>query len=1436
MWCYFVFCFVFALLHRDVCASRAEEMAEATELCCNQGIRYARNHTAEECSSSVPPDVNKVFGSLCIFAMDSCCREYFQNKQDCDTGVDIATSTNSCDSVASTGKRCCEECLRGTSTGVSRGEELCVEDTVSSSAEDLLPADAFTKCCKKSAKERSREVESRTVHDGTLSRKPTHSIASICEDYAPNELCAHHCIPIPGSYKCECNPGFKLMADGRNCMEVQKNLCKPRNPCQHKCNDNGLEVKCSCRRGYELMSDGKSCRDIDECVLNPPVCLPGTECHNVQGSYKCMPTKKNNVERGQCPPGFSRNIMNNACDDINECTLPHPPCPSYLCENTIGAYKCGGVTGDPNNLSSTVRPPADDRCPPGFKTGYNEECEDVDECAMRKDDCNHISQFCINTRGSFHCQDKGSKHCPPGFKINMSTNKCEDIDECEESSEICRPGQVCVNQLGQYDCKPRTDPTRLQRSCPDGMRHKLGSTICEDIDECLEGTHLCDQHQRCLNTNGSHECHCKLGYELDIITGACVDINECATNQHDCLPDSQRCDNTVGSFICVRYLSCGTGYILHHATGVCEDIDECSLGTHNCARAGPQYNCVNIPGSFRCVRNRTTTTTLAPEYEYYYDESDEIIDEDNETKLHVPDTDVKNETDQSPVTTTTEPPIPQSLPTPKPTDATPPSEQPKPEPENVDDGTNEIIPPPEPQPTQPTEPIYNEPKIERQPEVFEPSSTETISYYEPKPREPEPPSWPEPKPTILSEPLPTEPTIPILPYQPRQPETSINESVQPETTLQPETTRQPETTYSPSTEPTIPSPRIVNVIVGKETATVDGERTGDGAVFVDTNNVPKNEWTKINEKPAKCQIGFEMDEYGACFDIDECATNQHSCSGLTEACKNTMGGYLCDCASGFRRDLSTGACDVIPTSSTSTTSTEPPTTMPTTTPRHYFWGYPEYKPPVRPFRPRNLCDAGYHHNTQTGRCEDINECTNGQANCAAVEICVNTDGGYRCECPPNWKLDDVRHRCVQIRNPDQFPPGYGNEPEYVQPEPEESISHGVKGHQFVEPEITKVENRGTVIKCPWGYKLDNDNTCEDINECITGEARCGPLQLCTNLPGGYTCSCPRGHKLVGDHECEDVDECSLAGNMPICSQNADCMNTVGSYKCECHKGFRSAPVNEKICVDVDECVESRSGTLCQQRCNNVWGGYRCSCHRGYRLNTDNRTCSDVNECNEFKSKMLCVGRCLNEPGSYRCSCPLGYRLADDKRSCIDIDECENGEAPCSKTGIYGGTSHVCQNTRGYRCHRIVCPPGYWLESKNRCSRVEKVCPPNDWNCVHQPITYSYNYITFVSNLYIPASKVDLFTMRGPTKLLDAKTRFELRLVEVNAPPTVKDKADINAFLLVHQSQHQVAVSLVRPLIGPQSIELELSMELYSRERFEGIAVAKLFVHVSEYEF
>lgn len=48
-----------------------------------------------------------------------------------------------------------------------------------------------------------------------------------------------------------------------------------------------------------------------------------------------------------------------------------------------------------------------------------------------------------------------------------------------------------------------------------------------------------------------------------------TDLNECQLGLHNC-ETTQRCDNTIGSYACIRIAGCGTGYTLNHNTGECD--------------------------------------------------------------------------------------------------------------------------------------------------------------------------------------------------------------------------------------------------------------------------------------------------------------------------------------------------------------------------------------------------------------------------------------------------------------------------------------------------------------------------------------------------------------------------------------------------------------------------------------------------------------------------------------------------------------------------------------------------------------------------------------------------------------------------------------------------------------------------------------------------
>ncbi|VDP06439.1 unnamed protein product, partial [Soboliphyme baturini] len=280
-------------------------------------------------------------------------------------------------------------------------------------------------------------------------------------------------------------------------------------------------------------------------------------------------------------------------------------------------------------------------CRSGYK--LNDDgltCSDVDECNEMEKLCNLTTQICRNTIGSYVCD------CKNGYAWNATTNTCVDIDECLLFRDNCLPGQRCINAPGSWKC------IRIL-SCGTGYYLNSDSENCVDIDECTLGTHNCLPGYKCRNTHGSFRCDpkvCPPGQKMDFKTGQCLwkkevcrvgfeansdgicqgdsvesdfmavprllahlffvlDVNECREQTNVC-PPTHRCENTIGSYICVRAQSfCNSGYEQDPKTGQCIDINECERGIHSCDSS---QECVNLEGSYQCqcqrgyAFNRTT--------------------------------------------------------------------------------------------------------------------------------------------------------------------------------------------------------------------------------------------------------------------------------------------------------------------------------------------------------------------------------------------------------------------------------------------------------------------------------------------------------------------------------------------------------------------------------------------------------------------------------------------------------------------------------------------------------------------------------------------------------------------------------------------------------------------------------------------------------------
>ena len=132
------------------------------------------------------------------------------------------------------------------------------------------------------------------------------------------------------------------------------------------------------------------------------------------------------------------------------------------------------------------------------------------------------------------------------------------------------------------------------------------------------------------------------------------------------------------------------------------------------------------------------------------------------------------------------------------------------------------------------------------------------------------------------------------------------------------------------------------------------------------------------------------------------------------------------------------------------------------------------------------------------------------------------------------------------------------------------------------------------------------------------------------------------------------------------------------------------------------------------------------------------------------------------------------------------------------------------------------------------------CHSWDRECLRKPVSYSYNFLTLPSRIPIPqrTGYLDLFSMRGPL-WSSASVQFSLDLNDVRAPADLNDKKVEKGMFNLRRSpssQNQAVLALTKTIVGPQEVELFLNMEMYQNGVFSGVAVVKIFIYVTQYEF
>ncbi|XP_056657618.1 von Willebrand factor C and EGF domain-containing protein isoform X2 [Monodelphis domestica] len=147
-----------------------------------------------------------------------------------------------------------------------------------------------------------------------------------------------------------------------------------------------------------------------------------------------------------------------------------------------------------------------------------------------------------------------------------------------------------------------------------------------------------------------------------------------------------------------------------------------------------------------------------------------------------------------------------------------------------------------------------------------------------------------------------------------------------------------------------------------------------------------------------------------------------------------------------------------------------------------------------------VCPVGFSMiETAIGiKCTDIDECLS--SSCEG--LCVNTEGGFVCECGPGMQLSADRHSCQDT---------------------DECL--GIPCQQSCKNSIGSYR-----CSCRAGFYLHgNRHSCVDVNECRRPPERRVCHHSCHNTMGSFRCACRAGFRLSADRaSCEAFPKAVLA--------------------------------------------------------------------------------------------------------------------------------------------------------------------------------------------------------------------------------------------------------------------------------------------------------------------
>ncbi|KAF8777643.1 Tenascin-X like protein [Argiope bruennichi] len=314
-----------------------------------------------------------------------------------------------------------------------------------------------------------------------------------------------------GDSKCKCTGKFKLAGNGITCdlrscsdEDVQKE-CKTRGA--EKCVDDWKNdgYKCVCPKGY--IDNEKGCLD--------PCSVGDMQAQCSSKGQTCYIGAKDRTGDCRCPPSFTYDTGKQSCEISSADTFMIPGLPVLKKRYEIGENNINKVKLSQDVLLRMMQ--VYDKLE--FAQLYNYKVEkDIIRCDV-------WLQFKPQPSDKFNAtlevkrwlsqlkEIKKNLLLPPNLFMSSDIVKAVEIEKltlCTPTvlQDVCGRGSTCDEKKG---CSCEAGYKEIQSTIKTSVGKRL--VRCEDIDECLEGSHKCPANSKCINTLGDYFCKCNSGFK-----------------------------------------------------------------------------------------------------------------------------------------------------------------------------------------------------------------------------------------------------------------------------------------------------------------------------------------------------------------------------------------------------------------------------------------------------------------------------------------------------------------------------------------------------------------------------------------------------------------------------------------------------------------------------------------------------------------------------------------------------------------------------------------------------------------------------------------------------------------------------------------------------------------------------------------------------------